>query len=107
MNSLRTGAIEDNQAFITACSDAAETAAMDPEILADADRSLRAGLFVRNVRDDLRFGRYAPQNRAEVNAVLQAGPDQALMPVFAYLAPQGGWRPVIDGAAVGLMREVW
>jgi hypothetical protein len=104
MNTLRAGAIEDDQAFITACSDAAESAAMDPRILADADRSLRAGRFVRNVRDDLRFGGYAPQNRAEANAVLQAGLDHALMPVFAYLAPQGGWRPVIDGAAVGLMR---
>ena len=97
INTLREGEIEDNQDFITRCSDAAEIAALDRNILRDAQISLDNNQFIRNIRDNLRFGR----NQANPNAVLPHG---VLVPVLGILAPRMAWRPVVEEAGAVFLR---
>jgi len=104
----RVGVVTQNKEFITACSDAAEEAAMNPDILREASESLVTGRFPE-INDDIRFTGQPAQRSAigKAMAAIRMGGEYALLPIFAFLAPRAAnWRPVIDRAAVGLVRRL-
>lgn len=120
------GVIQDNKAFYTRLTDAAEEAAMNPRWLGVADRILaipttsllplpvwpfsisrRAAAFDRiKVRSDLRFGdnipRLTPEEANRLNAAFNAIEDPGIIrPVVSYLSPERGWKVVITEGAEG------